>query len=324
MNHPFHLTRRQQFLTEAYTDNALKLIKAWNVELRGNLLRPELGLESISLEAAQLADNAYEAWSLRFTAGESVEALRADFSEIIGAYEQYQVELGKFENMPRIAPFTFAELAHYERCMQLIGLCYLLHRRDLLPRIAALQDPAYAGEDTLYEDLLAYEIENRFDVDEWHHDRPYRVLINCLYRETQAERISELQQYVDDWYPAFEYVPWHDGHLRVRGLEGDYFGYWAFEAGAVALLCDIDDSSINHLVYPKDLVAWARDNKALSEEDSQGRSHLRCLGGQPCPRAGFWFTPARANSRRAFAQSEVMPEVGGDYGSTIWQWDEQQ
>jgi hypothetical protein len=34
--------------------------------------------------------------------------------------------------------------------------------------------------------------------------------------------------------------------------------------------------------------------------------------------------PARANSRRNFETDEPMPSVGGDYGATIWQWDEQQ
>jgi hypothetical protein len=43
-----------------------------------------------------------------------------------------------------------------------------------------------------------------------------------------------------------------------------------------------------------------------------------------CPQDGFWFTPARLNSRRAFRAGEVMPDVGGDYGITIWQWDETQ
>jgi hypothetical protein len=51
---------------------------------------------------------------------------------------------------------------------------------------------------------------------------------------------------------------------------------------------------------------------------------LRCEARQPCPRAGFWFTPAQIGSRRFFEQDEVMPEVGGDYGATIWQWDENQ
>lgn len=50
----------------------------------------------------------------------------------------------------------------------------------------------------------------------------------------------------------------------------------------------------------------------------------RCEAGQPCPREGFWFTPARSNSRRHFKAGEQMPDVGGDYGTTIWQWDETQ
>ncbi|NMF87882.1 hypothetical protein [Aromatoleum petrolei] len=42
--------------------------------------------------------------------------------------------------------------------------------------------------------------------------------------------------------------------------------------------------------------------------------------GQPCPEAGWWFTPAQANSRRWFKQGEIMPALGGDYGNTFWQW----
>ena len=42
--------------------------------------------------------------------------------------------------------------------------------------------------------------------------------------------------------------------------------------------------------------------------------------GQPCPEAGWWFTPAKPDSRRSFKQGETMPSVGGDYGQTFWQW----
>jgi hypothetical protein len=51
---------------------------------------------------------------------------------------------------------------------------------------------------------------------------------------------------------------------------------------------------------------------------------LRALAGEPCPREGFWVTPAKTNSRRHFKAGELMPDVGGDYGATIWQWDEKQ
>jgi hypothetical protein len=48
---------------------------------------------------------------------------------------------------------------------------------------------------------------------------------------------------------------------------------------------------------------------------------LRTEAGQACVRSGFYFTPAKTNSRRHFNQGDTMPSVGGDYGSTIWQWD---
>lgn len=51
---------------------------------------------------------------------------------------------------------------------------------------------------------------------------------------------------------------------------------------------------------------------------------LRCEAKQPCPRAGYWFTPARASSRTHFETGQPMPDVGGTWGATIWQWDEQQ
>ena len=51
---------------------------------------------------------------------------------------------------------------------------------------------------------------------------------------------------------------------------------------------------------------------------------LRCEGGQACPREGWWFTPAKLNSRRLFNRAEIMPVFTTDYGSTIWQWDERQ
>lgn len=55
------------------------------------------------------------------------------------------------------------------------------------------------------------------------------------------------------------------------------------------------------------------------------RGHVRehqpnVPAGQPCPEAGWWFTPAKTGSRRYFRQGEVMPALGGDYGKTFWQW----
>ncbi len=60
------------------------------------------------------------------------------------------------------------------------------------------------------------------------------------------------------------------------------------------------------------------------EDPFKAGLRLRAAAGEVCPKTGYWFTPARANSRRRFEQGATMPALGGDYGVTIWQWDEVQ
>jgi hypothetical protein len=59
-------------------------------------------------------------------------------------------------------------------------------------------------------------------------------------------------------------------------------------------------------------------------DSSAAGIRLRVIAGNPCPQAGFWCTPAKLDSRKRFAVGDNMPSVGGDYGITIWQWDEDQ
>jgi hypothetical protein len=328
MNKPFHEQRRQPFLTEEYFLSYSKYLDEecsyWKDGLQAV---GDSESEQRMLARMTYSNFSYLLLSLRYTAGIPIEELRPELTVVIEAYEHYQKALSAHEGRPSISPLGLDQVGDYERAMQLIGLCYLLHRRDLLPRIASMIDPGYVGEDTLYEDLLAYALPGRVDLDEWYHDEPYTPLVHALYEADNDEAANKLDEYLKQWYPAFKYVPWHDGHLRIDGTDGDYFGYWAFEAGAVALLCNIDDSQIAHLIYPKDLVAWARENADRFPDGGEGdtpRSRSNVPAGNPCPEAGWWFTPAQANSRRYFKQGETMPSVGGDYGLTFWQWSPEQ
>jgi hypothetical protein len=56
----------------------------------------------------------------------------------------------------------------------------------------------------------------------------------------------------------------------------------------------------------------------------EASERIRVEGGQSCPESGYYFTPARDNSRRYFEAGVIMPSLGSDYGMTIWQWDPQQ
>ncbi len=66
------------------------------------------------------------------------------------------------------------------------------------------------------------------------------------------------------------------------------------------------------------------DVRGGEQPNPQSPLRLRCEANKPCPREGWWFTPAKADSRRHFKQGEVMPEFSTDYGLTIWQWDTSQ
>ncbi len=69
---------------------------------------------------------------------------------------------------------------------------------------------------------------------------------------------------------------------------------------------------------------WPNAEKRKAGSPAAPAARLRCPAGDACPKAGYWMTPAKADSRRPFKAGEIMPSLGGDYGDTIWQWDERQ
>ncbi|AZE48867.1 hypothetical protein C4K04_3195 [Pseudomonas chlororaphis] len=65
----------------------------------------------------------------------------------------------------------------------------------------------------------------------------------------------------------------------------------------------------------------ARWYARFDQEEAQPKTPARLEAGQPCSVAGYWFTPAQANSRRYFDQGETMPSFSGsNWGDTLWYW----
>lgn len=99
------------------------------------------------------------------------------------------------------------------------------------------------------------------------------------------------------------------------------------------LSLDAWDDDPNPRFGYEDSIRWMRrfddDSdwpEAVRRKPPAGRSetHLRCEALHPCPKEGWWFTPAKADSRRHFRSGETMPDLSSAWGLTIWQWDEQQ
>lgn len=332
----FNTIRRQQFLVEPYVQDQLAQFDAVLNDqdgLKANLHQPEAQRGWHASLARGVGFETFNRLLLSYTAGEDCALLRVELDSVVAAYERYGTLLWK-DTQDRDEPvFEFDVLDTYCQLLQLIGLCFLLHRRDLLPRIALLQDGeggrGNGGCDTLYEEFMAFGIgpDTRFETDRLCQARPYENLFYALTETGPTEQLKELNLFLKHWYKDLAGTGWHDSHKPdEHGNQAGYYGYWSFEAGAAVVLLGIEDDTSLHkyLYYPKDLVAWARAHQNLSATEAGGTSSLRCEAGQPCPREGFWFTPARLASRQRFAQGEPMPDVGGGYGATIWQWDTQQ
>lgn len=77
-------------------------------------------------------------------------------------------------------------------------------------------------------------------------------------------------------------------------------------------------------IYEEKPCTWLlveRDHGAKGVPTLMPLTGLRIDAGAPCPQTGFYFSPARAASRRHFTKGEVMPNFESDYGLVIWQWD---
>lgn len=309
------MNKRQVFFSEQHYQNFLREHDEVIDFFSSNKFQSDSPEEEASLRAGFFQALALDKLLASYTAGENIGSLIPLLESLIEKYETRQKMLAALENLPKISPLALDDwLNQYEEAVQVIGLCILLHRTDLLTRFVKLIDQAgYAGDDTLYEDLLKKLLPDRDDVDEWYHD-VYTPLIHAIYADDKKEASSLLQNYCQKWYPAFKQAPWHDTHLQ--GEDGNYVGYWAIEAGAIAFLYGIDDSKINHMVYPKDLVEYARNYNGEA-----GFQINRIVAGEPCSKTGYWFTPAQANSRRHFQQGEIMPSISDSkWGDTLWYW----
>lgn len=83
---------------------------------------------------------------------------------------------------------------------------------------------------------------------------PYPLLKNIIISDNKKELLEEYIK--KEWYKgsANKCQYWYNSHKENMNL---YFGYWSFEAGAVAKILGIDDSGLKNVpYYPYDLVHY--------------------------------------------------------------------
>ena len=284
---PFHERRRQQFLAESLYE-----------KIRANqflIVDIEKDNTRVALQGSEGHTSAYEmiyleqlwVWMLDYTAGISIEELAPRLAGIVDAFEAWNEAHQFFQQeasneFPEYGPYqyggapVFSILSDYEDTLQLLSIAILLRDLHSIKRIIHVLR-SHRGADGLFEQLVGGYVDDEQALDSCLLGKPYDILLQAFYMEDECAALEIVKDYLEQWYLAMKDHPrWYEGHLRI-GKDGHapYYGYWAFEAAATVYLLDLDDSQINHLVYPKHLVDYARK---LREED---RYTSRETGGLP-------------------------------------------
>ena len=321
----FIARRRQNFISEESYKHTLDFYSRDDAKIQQRLeeTEPTPGYHASMLEVRALSK--WEAFQLKYTGGEPLSKLARELDEVVAAYEAYADENDKKPDSEYYPPVILNDhIDNYVDYVNLLSVAVLLHREDLIPSIFGLIEGGdFDGADAVIEELLKFFKPDRPSLDYWIWDQPYRTLLDAIDEEDAENRSKLMKKYVSGWYKAMKGKATFWGkHEKIEPDFSLYHGYWAMCAGAFCYLYGIEDSSFrDEIVYPKDLVDFARSAPRNPVLDANGDRTLRAVGGDRCPREGIWFTPAQKQSARHFAFGDPMPVIdNSEYGATIWQW----
>lgn len=270
--------------------------------------------------------------SLQYTAGAPVQQIKELWPIIFEWLQEYANYHDQYNKSPeadgyQVWHIQLKQEEYWVIALRLICFGLLTGYASYMPKIIEIIDydegnPADAQEkDGLIERLVAPFVPNRgTPPDEATRHLPYRKLFK-VFDAVPENRPALMLQYLEDWYEASRREPYYSQHPQTGIDEGFYFyGYWSWEAAAVTWLLNIDDSSYrDHQFYPKDLVDFARN---LGQQQIEVEKFPNVKGGEPCPKSGYWFTPAKENSRQYFNEGDIFPKFDlNDWGIIHWQWD---
>ena len=260
-----------------------------------------------------------------YSAGHSVLELSLFFRQVVTHWNDSTKHHLSFEvsneNDGHKIPHLDLYDTDYWIALQLICFAILLNHSAELHNIMDLLVHENDDQDALLEALVAPYLPGRPGSTIYTRQLPYRKTRHIFQAEPD-QRPALMARYLKEWYLASRREPYHNRHKSAL-----FPGYWSLEAGAITFILGIDDSTYRDMpFYPKDLVDYARSVSSPPGQSKPVNPHPpRKAAGEICPKTGWWFTMAKANSPRYFQQGVKFPNIeGSDYGLTFWQWSQDQ
>lgn len=119
----------------------------------------------------------------------------------------------------------------------------------------------YKREDGLTRFYTKYVNQNVVCLEEQiAYGNPYERLKDIIVAEDKVEKLKEYVRKF--WYREHRQAFWYNTHNLSTNC---YYGYWSFEAGAIAKILKIDDSELKDMkYYPYDLVHYKEEKDGIT------------------------------------------------------------
>ena len=171
----------------------------------------------------------------KYSRGDSIKVIKQEFEGMLNSfYESWNSEV-------------------YEDNLIFASIAYLLGVDNV--KLNKIREKLIESE--TYDYLIDFVLvgsDTTMEKEKISFPRPYKKLL----RSIECEDKEALEKYLRGWYKGCQDSSWYDTHK----IEDDnlYYGYWCFEAGAVAKRLGFSDEDLkNEQYYPYDMVHFVEE-----------------------------------------------------------------
>lgn len=221
---------RDSIRTKAYFDEFIAQEKERICKFQDKLNSGSIDNERVPLINNKIIYLKTDLIIAKYSRGDSINDIKNEFEELIDMV----CEKG--------------DVSIYEDNLCLASLAYLLGvNSDKMMRLRSK-----LMESETYDYLIDFVFlgsESDIDINKISFQREYKKLTKYIDDRTKETFLK----YLRGWYRSHLHSSWYDSHKNEKFKL--YFGYWCFEAGAIAKRLQLDDNDLqNEQYYPYDMV----------------------------------------------------------------------
>lgn len=203
------------------------------------------GIQRNKISNAEVIDNIksgitndfYEIFKTKYSAGYPISDVKKAFLDYLEAKQPVlDGKIGYLEDLDILS----------------VSILLDIDGEKMTPFIENIEQVNY--EDYLLDFLIRYYRPDWPQHEKIRFKHPYahvRKIIEAPNKEKAQEALGKY--IISKWYPGSKDAPWHNSHQSKN--PAFHSGYWSFEAGAIAKILGLDDSSLkNQQYYPYDMV----------------------------------------------------------------------